>query len=435
MPRYIFQSLLLVCSAVLARETGTHQFCAGGRLHSLAYDTQLAVDSDSIVEVDSLSGLKDLQCDVDGSQLKIIFHDEIHSTALWAKIKLGNVYLTGGEEHGCPLKVDQAKGFLLRRVNTASLDGQAVNVQTSQAQYDEIYEDASIKYGSSKSDECLAAQADKQICVGVNADPTCTQAAAPIPVYTNGLITLTCDNCFAGISLDVFFDIKIKGFQLNSIEGGFRNITAESQLDLNLLATKSWSAGIDKTLPIAGGENNPIVSFKLGSVPFIFWFEVNQQITGDATLQTTAQASAGVKAQYNIGDSYVSWDPDNHWQTHKPDPQLVLTPSVSGSASFSGQADFRLTPSLKLHVNQLFSYTLQINPGMNMNIQGDTSSKQICESVAYDVELTSQADLHLNINWANIHDDMTWGPKSIWAKNGTVSQVCVGASAVSPLRD
>lgn len=421
--------LLSLSVAIATRQVGTHNFCAGSKRHSIQYDTKLAVESSSIVEVDDLNGLKELQCDVDGSYLKIVFHDEIHSTALWTKIKLGSVYITGGEKHGCPIKVNQSQGFLLRRVNSGSLDGQAVDVHTSQAQYDEIYEDATISYGSHDDEEC-SAQVDKPICVGVNADRTCKQAAVPIPVYSNGIVTLSCDSCFAAFSMDVFFNLEIKGFELNSMEGGFRNISAQAALDLNLLAQKSWSTGVDKIMPIAGGESNPIISFKVGPVPFIFWFEVAQHITGDAQMETTAQAQAGVQAVYNIGDASVSWDPKHHWQTHKPNPELSFTPTVSGSAEFTGSANFQLIPSVKLHVNQLFSYTVQINPGMNMQVHGDAGSKQICESVDYAVALSTEAELHLNINWANIHEDKVWGPNDIWVKNGTISQACTPAAGL-----
>ena len=69
-------------------------------------------------------------------------------------------------------------------------------MRTSLAQYDEIYEDASITYGSSQNHpDCLGGDhgGDKPVCVGVNTDPTsaCNQAAKPLPVYSNGIVTLT----------------------------------------------------------------------------------------------------------------------------------------------------------------------------------------------------------------------------------------------------
>lgn len=406
---------------------GTDSFCLSGRKHTMRYNTTLRSDH-GIYELDSFHGLKDLNCDNDGSRLKIVFHDEIHSTALWVKFKTGNAYLTGGEKHGCPIEGDATKGFLLRRVNAAKLDGQAVYVETSLAQYDEIYSDADITYGSMAHPEC-AVGADKPVCVGVNTDASCQAAKAPLPVYSNADISLTCDNCFAGLGLDVVFDIKIKGFQLQSLQGGFQNISVNSALDLDMHATKAWSAGIDKdmTLP-AGGQSHPVVSFKIGPVPFIFWFEAKQHIKGDAQLQATADAKAGVAMQYAIGDAYISWDPDKKWQHHNPTPALNFHPSISGSAQFQGTAALHVTPSVGLHVNQLLSYTLTLDPGVNMQVQGDTTSKKICETVDYSVNLASEAELHLNIGWAHVHQDRQWGPTTIWQKQGTLSQACVTAS-------
>jgi len=382
--------------------------------------------------LDTFSGLKSLECDNDGSRLKIIFHDEIHSTALWVKFKTGGGYLTGGGDHGCPMKVNGSKGFLLRRVNSAQLNGQEVIVRTSLAQYDEIYEDASIQYGSTQHHpDCLAAAhgGDKPVCVGVNTDPSsaCNAAAKPLPIYSNGIVTLTCDNCFAGFYMDVFFDLEISGFSLKQMSGGFRNISVNAALDLDMQATKSWSTGIDKQMLIAGGESNPVISFKIGPVPFIFWFDVNQHIKGDAELQATAEAKAGVTMEYAIGDAYVSWDPKNKWQTHKPNPSLSFKHAVSGQAQFQGQASFAVIPSVGLHVNQLYSYTATLNPTVNMQVQGDTASKKICETVDYAVQLSTEAELHLNIGWLDVHKDKQWGPTTIWANNGTLSKACVGA--------
>jgi len=420
-------AIALLCASLASglQHLGEDSFCLGGRKHNLRYNTTLR-DDHGIYEIDSFSGLKSLGCDNDGSQLKIIFHDEIHSTALWVKFKAGNAFLTGGDKHGCPMTVDPSKGFLLRRVNSAKLNGQEVIVHTSLAQYDEIYSDADISYGSMLHADCM--ETDRAVCVGVNADETCKSAKAPLPIYSNSIISLTCDSCFAALSMDVVFDVKIHDFQLQTIQGGFKNISINSALDVNMQATKSWSAGIDKDMSLAGGVNNPIVSFKIGPVPFIFWFEAKQHIKGDAQLQTTAQAKAGVTMQYDIGDSYISWDPDKKWQHHKISPTLAFNHAVSGSAQFQGSADLSVMPTVALHVNQLYSYTLSLDPGVNMQIQGDTTGKKICETVDYGVNLSTESELHLNIGWANVHQDRVWGPTVIWQNNGTLPQACVGAN-------
>jgi len=123
----------------------------------------------------------------------------------------------------------------------------------------------------------------------------------------------------------------------------------------------------------------------------------------------------------------VSWDPDSHWQHAMPTPQVTWTPSVSGSASFDGTAAFTFAPSISLHANQLFTYTVALTPNLHMEVQGDASTRQLCETTSYDVALTSEAELHLNIDWLHVHDDKTWGPKTIWATKGDLSQTCVKA--------
>lgn len=427
--------LLALCtvpdSLSAQRHVGSESFCLGPHKHTVLYNTTLAEDGQTLYDIDSFKGLKALKCDNDGSRLEIIFHDEIHSTALWVKFKTGNAFLTGAASHGCPLKVDPsdaAKGFLLRRVNSAQLNGQEVIVRTSLAQYDEIYKDASIKYGSEHFHRDCDREADgedKPVCVGVNTDvSTCKKAAKLLPIYSNGIVSLTCSNCFAGFYMDVFFDLEIEAFSLKRLQGGFRNISVNSALEVAMQATKSWSIGVDKEMPLAGGEHNPIISFKIGPVPFVFWFEASQRIKADIQLQSTAQAQAGVTMYYNIGDAYVSWDAENHWQSHKPTPSLEVQHALSGSAEFNGQAALSIAPSVALHVNQLYSYSVILAPSVSMLIRGDTESKQICEFAGYDVSLSTNAQLHLNIPVLDVHKDKQWGPTIIWAQNGTLSKAC-----------
>jgi len=411
--------------------SGEQRFCQAGRLHQVRFKTKSAA---SIVSIDDLKGFKDLECDHDGSRLNVIFHDEIHSTALWTRVKLGNVFVTGGEDHGCPLKIEPRKGFLLRWARSAQLNGQAVIIQTSMAQYDEIYDEASISYGSQADASCNEdSLQDAFVCVGVNTDSTCTRAAQPLQIYTNGIVTLTCDDCFAALSGDVFVDLEIKKFQLKSFRAGYSNATINAALDLDMQAQKSWSTGIDKDMPIAGGQSNPIVSFKIGPVPFVFWFDVDQHVVGDAELFASAEARAGIKMKYDIGTSYVAWDPTNHWSHSKTSPQVTFSPAVSGSAQFSGTADFHLIPSIGLHMNQLFQYRLKLDPSISMQVNGDTHSKQICESAGYDVILSTSAALHLNINFLHIHDDQEWGPHVLWQSNGTLSKACAPQSLSTTL--
>ena len=100
------------------------------------------------------------------------------------------------------MKFDPSKGFLLRNVEGAEVDGQYLTVHTNQAKYDQVYEGADIKYSSS-SESCGEDEEniDRIACVGLNTnkDLKCAKAVQPIDIYSNGIVSLTCDDCYVGL--------------------------------------------------------------------------------------------------------------------------------------------------------------------------------------------------------------------------------------------
>eukprot|EP00294_Goniomonas_avonlea_P008934 CAMPEP_0114555274 /NCGR_PEP_ID=MMETSP0114-20121206/8662_1 /TAXON_ID=31324 /ORGANISM="Goniomonas sp, Strain m" /LENGTH=432 /DNA_ID=CAMNT_0001740389 /DNA_START=20 /DNA_END=1318 /DNA_ORIENTATION=- len=401
---------------------GSVEFCQAGKAIHIDYRTR-GVGGEKIINIDKLDGLHSVECDLDHTQLKVKFHNDLYAAKYLVEFTVMSTFLTGGEKHGCPIKADPTHNFLMRRVVGVSEDGRSLKIHTAPARYDDIYESADILFNAVRGDSCSES---KHVCVGVNTDDTCENAAGPIPVFANEFLTLTCSDCFIAFEADVFFAIKIKDWKLQTLEAGFRNATVNGDLTLDLLATTSWSTGVDKTLSIV--PHADLISFNIGPVPFVIWFEAPLEIKANAMFHATAEAIAGVRMNWTIGDYTIKWDPTNHWEHIKPTPKLHFLPSVSGSASFDATADFAVIPSVGMHVDNLFKYAITIAPQVNMEVQGSTETQQICETATYNVDLSSEAEMQININSLNIHIDKVYGPKLIWS-SGTqnISHACVPA--------
>ena len=78
---------------------------------------------------------------------------------------------------------------------------------------------------------------------------------------------------------------------------------------------------------------------------------------------------------YTIGSNLLTWDPKNHWVHTKPNPSFHLTEHADGDASFDASAHAALIPSIAMHVNNLFTYTLTLTPQYNFDINGDVKTK------------------------------------------------------------
>merc|ERR1712178_64524 len=157
-----------------------------------------------------------------------------------------------------------------------------------------------------------------------------------------------------------------------------------------------------------GGAGHPVLSFRIGAIPFAVWFESDVGFHGDLQFGLHAKAEVGVNMNYGIGDSYIQWTEGSGWSHVKPSPSLHFTPQLSAHAGFSVEANVGLTTQLAMHVNGIFTHSLSLNPSADMVVRGDTTSKQICVSCSYDTALVSQGDLHMSILWHLVHVDATF---------------------------
>ena len=218
-------------------------------------------------------------------------------------------------------------------------------------------------------------QLDKVACVGLNTnkDLNCSSASQPIEIYSNSIVDITCNNCYVGIEAEWVFNIEIHHFQLEYLRAGFENGVMNAGLNIHAQAQKDWSVGMDKELHLV--NQAPVIQFSIGPVPFCLWFEIPVQVNIMADLNAQATAELGVDATYTLGASLITWDPKNHWVHTKPTPKFSQHQHASGNANFEGTFHASLTPSINMHVNELYTYTLTYAPQYNFDIHGDTTSK------------------------------------------------------------
>jgi hypothetical protein len=56
------------------------------------------------------------------------------------------------------------------------------------------------------------------------------------------------------------------------MQAGFKNGSLNAGLGIKFDAEKSWSVGLDKILEMVA--HAPVVQFRIGSVPFVMWYEI-----------------------------------------------------------------------------------------------------------------------------------------------------------------
>lgn len=382
--------------------------CVNGKWHHTEYNV-LGASADAFVDLDTLDHLRDVTCDLDGTRLQLKFTSDIWAAEYFVRFHdWNNHFIVGGTKWNCSVIQDGRPGLIIRRIVGASESGDTLNVQASNARYDEIFEDADISFYTEGTcdEQAVGANQDKKVCVGYNSE--CTgSATSSIPIFSNSVVNIDCSDCYADFTMDVFVDVSIRGFSVQNLSTGFRNMAINTSLVLDAKSAPNWNTGVDKTLPVL--QNKYLVDFKIGVVPFMVFFDLPVELKADLSFVSQAEATVGAKVNFGIGDAFVSWDPESHWSHSEPTPALSTTPVFETSASFDATGQVQVIPTLTAHFDRILAYTLTATPTLNVDISGSaTPTPQVCLKSTSSLSVQSTTTLDINIPWANIAKDWTW---------------------------
>jgi len=350
-----------------------------------------------------------MQCDIDSTHFLMDFDTTAHMAAFISATPPFNTFVTS---NGKFAECVPQNGLLLHRVIGVTQTGtKQVELAASPARYDEVMENANVsltRVGSCQSNDF--------VCLGVNVDGTCTRAKQSIPIYSlQNYLDIQCTNCFLGFHTEVFFQMKITLWKLTLLSGGLRNIGINAGTVLDLTSQAAWSAAIDKKYDLV--QQLVVLKFNIGPIPVRIWFEIPVEIKADARFSENAHAQVGVTGQLNIGDAYLEWTPSSHWVVHKPTPSFTWAPVLSGDANFYGHVDFAIIPTLTMHIDNLFDYSITLDPTLHLDIKGQAKAvppaAKLCADLSYDATIVSNAHLTIDIPWLFIHEDKSWGPTTI----------------------
>lgn len=419
-------ALACFCMAQAVSVSGQHQACLGGKVHTVDYQAE-HVDANRFVDmdVDLIDQLQSVTCDIDHTKLTLTFKSMLMAEDFYLRcVDWNNHFMMGGDHWNCSSMVNNGNSIpsnILRRVVGAQhLDSWTIVVQTSPAKYDEIFDSAQIGYHMDARSSC---ESDREICIGYNTD--CSGAAtSPLPLYSGQYITATCADCFAGLQADVFANISIQGFSLQYIEAGFRNVTTQAGMVLDAQANGQTSFSFQRNFPFATDFN--IVNFKIGPVPIMLWFDASMGVDAEATYSAQAEVTLGATGAIAMGDATISWDPRNHWQHSKLEFAPSMTHELKTSASLDVTAGLTLNPSFTFHFDNVFSYSMNANPSIKAEVKGSLAEGQVCLTSNYAMDVTTTAELKIDIPILDFEKDWVWGPKTVANFSGVpIQQKCV----------
>jgi len=406
----LFSALAIVAAASTAQletHSGAYSICRANTLYKVEFNVT-GVPNDNYIALDDPSmGVVDVDCDYDQTALNLKFDSNDHVLKFVARIVAGGsfkIFVTSKFNFSSCKSLDLT---LVRRVISAEPDASnrvSVQLKAIIANYDELIQDGTISLAP--SGPCAPA-VDQRFCVGLNVDDACADAKAPIAIYSNPFISITCADCFTAFVADAFLVIKLSNWKVVSLQAGFQNMSVLSTAVIDMKAEASWSAGVDKTFPII--PSSTLIDFAIGPIPFKVSFEIPLTVQANAMMHAIAEAEFGVTSQWALGNMFVSWDETHGWSHVTPTPTFSWQPQLKTTdPQFNAAASFSIVPSVSMHFNNLFSYTMTATPELDVTVSGDLSSRQVCSNTTAHVIVSSHAELKIDVDWLHIHDDKVW---------------------------
>jgi len=377
-------------------------------LYRVKYDVEM-LGGNLIMNLDQLRGISNVLCDSSNIELLITFTNRNDAINFYKIITTTSTdrFVTG-TNWNCK-DVQTGSLMLMRRVLGAEFNNNnIVTVHTAQGYYEESIKDGVITL--ERAD--IPQDYSKTFCLGVNSNKECDSASAPIPIYENKYLSLVCSNCFIGAKATVFLDVKISWFKLRRIATGLRDINVNAAFVLDLTAQADWAAGMDKVYKIV--DQAVIVQFWIGPIPISIWYEIPLQILATAHIDAKLFVTAGAKAHWKIGDSYVAWEENSGWQVVKPNPTFSWEPVLRAEGNFNAEASLSIIPSFVIHAMRIIEAGIKMTPTLMFQAHGDLQEKKACADLSYRVNAESRAEVHINIPFIRIRYDKVFGPYSLF---------------------
>lgn len=238
----------------------------------------------------------------------------------------------------------------------------------------------------------LRQEIDVGFCAGYNTD-TCTSAKSAIPIFNNKYMTISCSNCYIGFKGDVYLSIQFAKFKLKSISGGFKNLQLNSANIISGSASASYSYAYDKVYPLI--QKTPLINFNIGPININIALEVDIEVVLSAYINGGASITFGSSMQWNLGSLDFECDIGSSCVMHRPSGTPILTPILTTSAHIDGGADFKIIPTLKLIMNNVFELQVIATPDISASLSYSLATGQACISSSYDVKLEDIIDINI----------------------------------------
>jgi len=279
-----------------------------------------------------------------------------------------------------------------------------------------------------ESSNCLPTNGgtDKAVCVGMNTDD-CRTAAKVVQIKDY----LDCEECFMGLTTDLFYNVTVEGFSLKDVKVGIRDSHLQGKSVLHFKKQGSQTAA-QGTLPLVNNEIQAKIKLQAGPIPVNIKFQIPTTLEYDVELSESAEVHLGGAVDVNLGDHFLSWSSEEGFGTTSSNVGVTWTPTIVADGQVTADVPLTIKSTLAVEFENVLSWNVHLTPALPLHASLKSSvfsGTKVCLSGEGDFLANHDADVHFN--FAGFHHTFaTFGPAEIYHKHwSSVFNKCVSTGA------
>lgn len=258
---------------------------------------------------------------------------------------------------------------------------------------------------------CMGKSGDHDFCVGGNTDD-CKTPRETLAIDD----VFSCDDCFAGLTTDLYYKLEIKWFSLQKVEVGLRNSHMRGALQVHAhkdVATKPRTG----TIQLINQQAAAHIKFHIaGIIPFDLKLSMPTSLDYSLGLYGSLDAVAGAELDIDMGDHFMTFE-NGKFEARNTGHSVSLTPKIALNSGLA-DADIQLTAHSVILVDfdKVMTYGLSVDPSIPAALSFEHTAGEAdkaCIRADVDVPITHQADVHFSL-LGKTHHVYTWPSHSLY---------------------
>jgi len=274
-----------------------------------------------------------------------------------------------------------------------------------------------------ESSNCEGQNGAKTVCVGMNTND-CETAAQVVQIKD----FLDCEECFMGLTTDLFYNLTVEHFHLKEVKVGLQNshLRGKAVLHFNKEGSQTIAKG---TAPIVNNEIKANIKFAAGPIPVNIKFSIPTEVDYSVELAESVDLHFGGGVDVNLGDHFLAWSSEEGFGVTNSEIGVTWNPTIVADGQVTADVPVTIRSSLAVEFENVLGWNLQFSPSLQP-LQASLkdhwlTNPEVCLHGEGDFLVNQYADVHFKFAGFK-HTFATFGPSEVYHKHwSSVFDKCV----------